>query len=194
MGAEGGDAQAVIVLAALLILGLLAALFYGVKAARAKAQSSAELDQAQARAEALAAAVAAAPGSFWWWPADAPADHPGEGGPRIGPLMGELGKVNDFDQILAGLRPEHATDLGKKVALLRTGGESFNTRVESPDGKRIFDAEGRRSVGPQGSARADAVWFTDVGDTAVKTAELLTRAEQLIAKNKEYRDAFDLFG
>ncbi|MCZ6885673.1 MAG: PAS-domain containing protein, partial [Alphaproteobacteria bacterium] len=139
-------------------------------------------------------AVAAAPGSFWWWPADAPADHPGEGGPRIGPLMGELGKINDFDQILAGLRPEHAIDLGKKVALLRTGGTSFKLRVESPDRKRIFDAEGRRSVGPLGSARADAVWFTDVGDTAVKTAELLTRAEQLIAKNKEYRDAFDLFG
>jgi PAS domain-containing protein len=194
VGSEGGDALALIVLAAILIIGSLAALFYGVKAARALALSSAELDQAQARAEALAAAVAAAPGSFWWWPADAAADHPGEGGPRIEALMDAVGTVKDFDQVLAMLGPEHAEELRKKVATLRADGGSFTLRVESADGKRIFDAEGRRSVGPQGSARADAVWFTDVGDTAIKTAELLARAEQLITKNKEYRDAFDLFG
>ena len=186
--------MAVIILAVLLILGLLAALFYGLRAARALARSRAALDQAEARAEALGAAVAAAPGSFWWWPADAPAGHPGEGGLRIGTLMDGVETIKDFDHILARLRPEHAVDLGKKVVVLRRDGGSFTSRVESADGKRIFDAEGRRSPGAEGSARADAVWFTDVSDTAIKTAELLGRAEQLISKNKEYRDAFDLFG
>jgi PAS domain-containing protein len=190
---EGGEVTFLAILAAIVILGLLAALYFGVKLTRNIARSQADLDSAEARAEALGAAVAAAPGSFWWWPADAPADHAGEGGARIGPIMDVTGTIDSFDGILARLNPEQADTLRNKVMALRQDGGFFTMRVESADGTRIFEAEGRRSLGPEGSARSDAVWLTDVSEIAHKTTDLLHRAEQLIARNGEYRDAFDLF-
>jgi signal transduction histidine kinase len=107
--------------------------------------------------------------------------------------MDVTGTIDSFDGILARLNPEQADTLRNKVMALRQDGGFFTMRVESADGTRIFEAEGRRSLGPEGSARSDAVWLTDVSEIAHKTTDLLHRAEQLIARNGEYRDAFDLF-
>ena len=185
--------QPVTILVLLLAAALALAVVWGVRKARALARSRASSDEAEARAEAFGAAVAAAPGSFWWWPADGPRDHPGAGGPRIGPLIGAPDGLSDFGDILKCFRQDDAAALRDGVAALRAEGKPFSLRIESTDTIRIFEAEGRRSAGLKGSARADAVWFTDVSVDAKKTGEILSRAEQLIARNKQYRDAFDIF-
>jgi hypothetical protein len=98
------------------------------------------------RAEGFAAVLAAGPSGFWAWPSG-DGDNAGYGGGALAQMLTVApDTLARFDDVLALLRHEHGTEVRDLVARLRAEGATFVLRVETADGRHVFEVRGRRTA------------------------------------------------
>ncbi len=195
LGAQSADTLNLQILAALLVAGLLIAVFLAVRLALARDRGRDALTDAELRAAGLDAAAAAAPGSYWSWPASAPSEDPGTGGPGLAALLGGGdGDLQTFDGVVGALAPGPAGDLSDYVAALRRTAAPFTLTISDAGGKRTFEVHGARSAGSDGIPGFDTVWFRDISKSAQAAATTKQRTEELTSLSAQYRNTLDLTG
>ncbi|MFM2130460.1 MAG: hypothetical protein RL477_2006 [Pseudomonadota bacterium] len=148
----------------------------------------------RARALGRGAALATAPGGYWTWPvADAPAaGDGGEGGGALARLLGVDGAtLARFEDVARLLRSAQGEEILSHVARLRESGEGFTLKVETADGRHVFEARGRRASAEPGGKPADTVWLQDIGDAVHESARLMERVSALGLQNTGLRHVLD---
>lgn len=143
------------------------------------------------RAERFAAVLAAAPSGFWAWRAG-DADDGGYGGGALAQMLTVAPDgLAHFDDVLALLRREHGTEVRDLAARLRAEGAAFVLRVETADGRRVFEARGRRTTAMADAHGEDSIWFRDVTDAVREAGRLVERSTALGVENVGLRQILD---
>lgn len=143
------------------------------------------------RAERFAAVLAAAPSGFWAWRAG-DGDDAGYGGGALAQMLTVApDSLSGFDDVLATLRREHGSEIHDLAARLRAEGTAFVLRVETADGRRVFEARGRRTAATPDADGEDSIWFRDITDAVREATRLVERTTALGAENVGLRQVLD---
>jgi signal transduction histidine kinase len=188
------EAQILQAVAALLCFALVAAGVLGFSHWRQLRQTRRVLAGTHALAERQGAILATAPAGYWAWPASVSHNtgNEGVGGGTLTQMFTVAeGAFTRFSDVTALLLPTHAAELNEAVSRLRNTGAGFSLRVEATDGRRIFEARGRRMAITPDAPATDIVWFRDITDAVREASRLMERVNSLTEQNAAMRHVFD---
>lgn len=195
-GAESADTLNLQVLVALLVVGLVVAVFLAARFARARERGRDALAEIERQSGALRAIIAAAPGGYWSWHVSAPALDLGNHGRGLTAMFDEAA-FETFNDVAEAFEPAQARTLLQNVAALRESGTPFTLILDygnSGHEKRTFEVFGARCSGAEGESGFDTVWFRDISKPVQGEAKAKQRAEELAALGADYRNALELTG
>jgi signal transduction histidine kinase len=153
------------------------------------------LASAHALNERQSAVLATAPSGFWVWStgmSSGVGKNDGTGGGALSQMFTVAADAfGSFSDVTALLLPTHAGELSEAVTRLRETGTGFSLRVETTDGRRIFEARGRRMAITPDAPASDIVWFCDITDAIREAGRLMERVTSLTEQNAALRHVFD---
>jgi PAS domain-containing protein len=191
------EAQVLQAAAALLGVALVAAGALAFSHWRQLRHTRRSLASAHALNECQGAVLATAPAGFWVWPtgiSSSASENDGTGGGALSQMFTVAADAfGRFSDVTALLLPTHAGELSEAVIRLRETGTGFSLRVETTDGRRIFDARGRRMAITPDAPAADIIWFRDITDAIREAGRLMERVTSLTEQNAVLRHVFDGF-
>ncbi len=131
--------------------------------------------------DAVEAALAAGHAGVVTWQGNGQGSGQGEAltvSAGLGNMLGIAGQGGlTFDAILGAFDDAGRAEIGAAVERLRASGEGFSTIARSPDGKRYFQAVGRR--GGSDAAPADVLWLQNITDRAAALVHLERQTKRL---------------